>query len=149
VAAAAVQRYGEGILRDLYLAMGSAIFNEDNHEVVSRPRVHTTRWADMLEAAVTTALAQVGLPAELAQAATSTMYDPVLRASHDAGIRPVGGDVGTPAIHIDGVAFFGPVLTSVPRGLDAVRVFDGARQLAGYRDFFELKRTLTGPLHVD
>jgi hypothetical protein len=149
VVAAATQRYGEGIVRELYLAMAAAIFARRNHEIVSHPRDNPARWTEMIGAAVATALARVNLPGTLAAAATTTSYDPVLRASHEAGIRPVGTDVGTPAIHLDGVAFFGPVLTSVPRGMDAVRMFDGARLLAGCPRFFELKRTLIGPLNFD
>jgi len=137
VCIAVEQRYGQEAVRKLYTALGTRI------------HLGQEKLSPELFAA---ALADAGLDSTLADAAESAGYDEALRASHEAGMRPVGTDVGTPVIHAPGpdggtVAFFGPVVTPAPKGEDAARLWDGAVLVAATPGFYELKRTRTqGPL---
>ena len=132
VIAAARRAHGDEVTKPLYDAIGT--------------RLHLEGQEDYHRAAAE-ALAEVGLPAELIEAAGSTDHDDFLRTSHARAIDLVGDDVGTPVIAVDGVAFFGPVVSPAPKGEAAGRLFDGCVLVAGTDGFFELKRTRTrGPI---
>jgi protein-disulfide isomerase-like protein with CxxC motif len=128
VCIAAEQRFGPDVLLPLYSALGTW-FHQDKTEP-SR-------------AVVEAALAEAGLPIDLADAMDDTSYDEAVRASHHEGMDRVGYDVGTPVISVNGVSFFGPVISPIPRGEVAAKLWDGVLAVAGTDGFFELKRSRT------
>ena len=130
VCIAAAQAHGDKVLLPLYTALG----NRYHHDKEPKDR-----------ATIESALTEVGLPLTLADAAESTEYDDALRKSHHDGMDPVGMDVGTPVIHVEGIAFFGPVCSPIPRGEAAGRLWDGVVLVAGTDGFYELKRTRDRP----
>lgn len=128
VCIAAAQEHGDQVLGPLYTALGNRFHLE------KAPREKATYEA---------ALAEAGLPPGLADAASSAEFDAALRASHQDGIDRVGYDVGTPVISVNGLSVFGPVVSPIPRGEAAARLWDGVLLIAGTDGFFELKRSRT------
>ncbi|ARZ70097.1 MULTISPECIES: DsbA family protein [Streptomyces] len=137
VCIAAELKHGPEVLGPLYTALGNRF------HLQGLPRDRET---------IAAALAEVGLPVELADAAHSDAFDAELRASHQEGIDKVGQDVGTPVIAVPGadgeqIAFFGPVVTPAPKGEAAARLWDGTLLVASTPGFYEIKRTRTqGPV---
>ena len=110
-------------------------------------RFHIQNERDDFGGTIAAVLSDCGFDADLAAVGQSDSIDEELRKSHHAGMDAVGFDVGTPVIHVGGVAFFGPVVTPAPKGEDAGRLYDGVVAVASFPGFFELKRSRTlGPI---
>ncbi len=131
VCIAAEQKHGQEVLLPLYTAMGTRI--HQGGQEISR---------ELIAAAV----AEVGLEPELVDAMDDSSYDDDVAKSHHLGMDQVGDDVGTPTIAFEGAAFFGPVLSKIPRGEDAGQLWDGCVAVAKVPYFYELKRSRTGEL---
>ena len=136
VAARTRAEHGPDAVGQLYQAMGSHIFDANNEgDRVDRGSVGF----------VEPILAEVGLPAQLADALDDSSLDAILRAETDEALALTGKDVGTPIIHFQpptGVAFFGPVISRVPNPDNAARLWDHVVGLADFPGVGELKRSL-------
>ena len=130
---------GQEAVDKLYTALGTKIHNEnriDRHAHVDEPK-------HAFDELIKEALAEVGLPEERLAQALTTEFDELMRENHAEAMKEVGNDVGTPVVKLNDVAFFGPVLTRIPRGEEAGKIFDGSVAVASYPYFFEIKRSRT------
>ena len=130
VAIAAEQAKGNEILSPLYTAMGTKIHNEGYRE----PTPTSTRSSPSRSK-------RSGCPPSWPRrppATSSTRR--CARATTRAWTRSATTSA-RPTIHVNGVAFFGPVLSRIPRGEEAGKLWDASVIFAAYPHFFELKRT--------
>ncbi|MGA8255671.1 MAG: DsbA family protein [Nocardioides sp.] len=131
VCIAAQHKHGSEVLLPLYNALGARIHLEQQ---------------DVTRELISAALAEAGLEPELVEAMDDTSLDDAVATSHHEGMDQVGDDVGTPTISFEGSAFFGPVLSKIPRGEEAGSLWDGCVLVSRFPYFYELKRSRTGDL---
>lgn len=126
------QRHGSDRLAAFYTAIGT--------------RLHPNG-EDLGLETLAAALAEVGADADILEICQTDAIDDDLRRSHNEGMEPVGTDVGTPVMRINGMSLFGPVISPAPKGEEAGQLFDGVEKVTAYPGFFELKRSRTvGPI---
>lgn len=93
-------------------------------------------------------LAEAGLPLGLAEALDDEPWDLEIQQKTDEALSLTGKDVGTPIIHFEppaGLAFFGPVISRLPREDSAAELWDHVVGLARFAGFAELERSLREP----
>ena len=133
VAAALRAAEGPGVVGAYYAAVGGAIHVDRRREEL----------VDL--SALPGLLTELGHDPKFAEAAMDTEWDKVIRADGEEALARTGRDVGTPIITFgapDGPSFFGPVISRVPRGHEAVDLWDSVERLARFPGFAELKRAI-------
>lgn len=131
-ALAVEQRHGSEALREFYTAVGTRFHPGEE------PQTPET---------IGEALAECGFEAHILDVAKTDKLDDDLRRSHHEGMDPVGDEVGTPVLRINGMSLFGPVISPAPKGEAAGDLFDGFQKVTAYSGFFELKRSRdVGPI---
>jgi 2-hydroxychromene-2-carboxylate isomerase len=140
VAAAARAHGGGEAVGACYAALGTRIHRDRRY----------TEAREQDRALIEEALAAAGLPAHLADAATSDAHDDEIRAETRIALERAGDDIGTPVVTFDQGrpsegSFFGPVVDRIPRGEEALALYDTVVALARTPGFLELKRARPGP----
>jgi hypothetical protein len=142
VAARARSMRGPEVVGPLYVALGRHIFETDRGEWRAGEGRDTRAFVEPI-------LAEVGLPADLAEALDDETADEEIRAETAEALALTGKDVGTPILHFrpaegpsNGMAFFGPVISRLPSDEEAVALWDHVIALVGFPGFAELKRSL-------
>ena len=128
VVIAAEQKYGPNVVEPLYTALGNR-FHLEKHQGPGDHRGRAQRGR----------AARPTWPTRWTPPSTTTHS----RASHRDGIERVGYEVGTPIISVNGTSIFGPVVSPIPRGEAAAKLWDGVLLVTQTDGFFELKRSRT------
>jgi hypothetical protein len=136
IAAAARDHGGNDAVAGLYTELGERLHNGG--------RAREIREADY--SVIADAVSAAGLPGDLLGAGDEEGYDVVLRDETELALSRTGKDVGTPVVTLAPgtdreASFFGPVIARIPRGEEALRIWDAFEVLARSPGFAELKRS--------
>jgi hypothetical protein len=137
VAAAARAEGGNEAVARVYTELGLAIHNRQEREALQQDT----------HGFVSALLSQAGLNPAWADAVNTTTYDDIIRAETTEALERTGKDVGTPIITFhpgtsrEG-SFFGPVISVIPRGDEATRLWDAIEVIATTSGMAELKRSI-------
>jgi 2-hydroxychromene-2-carboxylate isomerase len=136
IAAATRQDLGNDAVGALYTAFGEQLHTAGRSEEIR----------DGDDSVIGEAVEIAGLPAALVAASSDEELDAVVREETDLALGRTGNDVGTPILTFapgtaDETSLFGPVVARIPRGEEALRIWDAVELLARTRGFAELKRS--------
>ena len=139
-AAATKVAAGNDAVARLYTELGNRL----HHEGRSASEIREGNYSLIDEA-----IEAAGLGSDITNATDDEKWDEVLREETALALSRTGNDVGTPIITfapgtIEEASFFGPVLNRIPRGAEALEIWDTVEKLARVPGLFELKRTNRG-----
>lgn len=144
VAARARSERGNEAVAAVYTMFGTSFHNRaEGEKFLADARARTSEL-----------LADAGLPTEWADAVDDTSYDELIGRETEIALGRTGRDVGTPILTFhsgaaDEGSFFGPVISSIPRGDAALRLWDAVETIATTSGVAELKRSLRGTPSYD
>jgi 2-hydroxychromene-2-carboxylate isomerase len=144
VAAKARSAAGNDAVAKVYTALGFSLHNKQERELFV---------AD-IEGHIAGLLSEAGLPGEWALSANDESFDRLIAEETAMGLERAGKDVGTPIITfspggLKEASFFGPVISTIPRGEDATKLWDAIETIATSSDMAELKRSLRARPNFD
>ena len=147
VAAAAREHGGNEAVAAVYTEFGTRLHVEGASRRMWRGGVP----AGIIGGIISDSLAAARLPAVLGEAADEESWDELLRKETEVALARTGPDVGTPIITFDltrpdEASLFGPVINRIPRGREAVDLWEALMVVACTPGIAELKRSLRGEI---
>ena len=136
-AAYARDKEGNAAVDALYTAVGTALHNNQQRDAF----VENTTFF------LVDVLSRAGLDTDWANGADNEDFDAILREETDLAFSRTGKGVGTPILtfkpgQASEGSFFGPVIAKIPRGDEALKLWDAIETLATTSGMAELKRSL-------
>lgn len=141
VAAKVREDHGPEAVGALYKALGERIFEVPQDTSLDTPELDHRGTPAFVEPALVAA----GLDPAYAAELDNSGWDEAIANEGEEARALTGHDVGTPIIHFEpptGVAFFGPVISRLPKPAEAGELWDHVVALARFHGFAELKRSL-------